>query len=69
MLKKSKERDILIEGEIKGLARNMVLGKIPRHPQGWPQLRLQATLERMPKLAFPYNQMDDYLNYHYRNFT
>ena len=41
--------------------------EIPRNPQGF-QLRLKAIVERMLKLALPYNQIDDYLNCHHRTF-
>lgn len=34
--------------------------EITRDPQGVPQLRSLATSERVPKLAFPCNQVGDY---------
>lgn len=52
----SNERDTLVEGTIIGLGGNVVLGNLSRFPKNGPQLRLLAIVERLPELAFPYNQ-------------
>ena len=40
----------------------------PRNPHGQSKLRAEAAVERVPDLAFPCNQMDEYLNCHHRTF-
>ena len=49
----SKERDILIEGSIMELTRNLALEKIPKNPQGRHQLRPWAVEERVSELTLP----------------
>lgn len=58
----SNESDILIEGSIMGLGRNLMLGKFPGIR--FPQLRLIAIVHR----AFCFNQISDYLNCHHRTY-
>ena len=38
----------------------------PRNPCGQLKLRAEAVVERVPELALPCNQIDDYLNCHHR---
>lgn len=44
-------------------------GEIPRYPQGWPQLRLLAKVERVLELTLSCNQTGEYPNYHHQVFT
>ena len=67
--RKSKETDIFFEQAIMVLARNLALGKFPGI-QRMTQAKVLSNsgVERVPKLAFPCNQTDDYLNCHHRTF-
>ena len=60
----SKVRDILIEGAIKGLARNLALGKFP----GICKMTPAKTPSNRGEGAFPCSQTDEYLKCHYRTF-
>ena len=40
--------------------------KTPRNPQGLPQMRPLAIVERVPELAIYCNHIGDYPNYHHR---
>ena len=42
--------------------------EIPRTPQEPHQLRLLPTVERVNELTFPYIQISDYSNCHYRTY-
>ena len=66
----SNEKDFLIERAIIRLERNLGLAKFPRHnSQEQSQLRLLAIVERVPKLAFPCNQISEYPSCDHRAFT
>ena len=66
--RESKERDILIEGAIMGLARNMALGKFPRIHRMTPAKNLSNS-RGSALTAFPSQKVDNYLNCHHRTIT
>ena len=59
--------DVLIEGAIIELARNLALEKFPETHKDDP-VKTPSIEERVTKLALPCSQIDEYIKYHHRTF-